>query len=410
MALDEQQVMEALRPVIDPDLQAGIVDLGMIRGIGIRRGRVHVAVALSGVDPTRRQEMERRVTDAVSALAGVKHVAVESSVLNPEELAEVKSRLASRHVGGPTAGPGPAAKPSPSPAARPSPSPAAGPSPTAAGAQRPLGHESGKANAFMDPRSATRVIGITSGKGGVGKSSVTVNLAISLVHAGYDVGVLDADVYGFSVPAMLGVDADPTVRNEKMLPPVAYGVRCMSIGFFVDEDQPVMWRGPMLHKALEQFLVDVDWGDPDFLLVDMPPGTGDVALSMSQYLPTSEVYVVTTPQAAAKRVAQRTAYMARKINLPLRGVIENMSWFTGDDGKRYELFGSGAGEQLAAELGVPLLGKVPLENRLREGGDVGRPVTVADREGEASRAFASIAGEIVARGRARIFRPELTIR
>nr|MDQ2726353.1 Mrp/NBP35 family ATP-binding protein [Actinomycetota bacterium] len=268
----------------------------------------------------------------------------------------------------------------------------------------------GRANGFMDPNSSTRVIGITSGKGGVGKSSVTVNLAISLVQAGYDVGVLDADVYGFSVPAMLGIDADPSVRNEKMIPPVAYGVRCMSIGFFVDEDQPVMWRGPMLHKALEQFLVDVDWGDPDFLLVDMPPGTGDVALSMSQYLPASEVYVVTTPQAAAKRVAQRTAYMARKINLPLRGVIENMSWFTGDDGKRYELFGSGAGEQLAAELGVPLLGKVPLENRLREGGDTGRPVTVADNGGEASQAFASIAGEIVARGRARIFRPELTIR
>jgi ATP-binding protein involved in chromosome partitioning len=396
MALDEQQVMEALRPVIDPDLQAGIVDLGMIRGIGIRRGRVHVAIALSGVDPTRRQEMERRVNDAVSGLAGVKNVSVESTVLNPEELAEVRSRLAARQRGGQ--------------AASQDGGPAASPSPTAGGAQRPLGHESGRANAFMDPKSPTRVIGITSGKGGVGKSSVTVNLAISLDQAGYDVGVLDADVYGFSVPAMLGIDADPTVHHEKMIPPVAYGVRCMSIGFFVDEDQPVMWRGPMLHKALEQFLVDVDWGAPDFLLVDMPPGTGDVALSMSQYLPTSEVYVVTTPQAAAKRVAQRTAYMARKVNLPLRGVIENMSWFTGDDGKRYELFGSGAGEQLASELGVPLLGKIPLENRLREGGDMGRPVTVADPEGEASRAFASIAGEIVARGRARIFRSELTIR
>ncbi|MDQ2726748.1 MAG: Mrp/NBP35 family ATP-binding protein [Actinomycetota bacterium] len=394
MALDEQQVMDALRPVIDPNLQASIVDLGMIRGIGIRRGRVRVAIALSGVDPSRREEMERRVTGAVSAMAGVKDVSVTSTVLNPEELAEVTDRLAARQGAGTGGDPRRAAAPTASPAA----------------AKRPLGHESGRANAFMDPRSATRVIGITSGKGGVGKSSVTVNLAISLVQAGFDVGILDADVYGFSVPAMLGIDADPSVRNEKMIPPVAYGVRCMSIGFFVDEDQPVMWRGPMLHKALEQFLVDVDWGDPDFLLVDMPPGTGDVALSMSQYLPTSEVYVVTTPQVAAKRVAQRTAYMARKINLPLRGVIENMSWFTGDDGKRYELFGSGAGEQLASELGVPLLGKIPLENRLREGGDIGRPVTVADREGEASQAFASIAGEIVARGRARIFRPELTIR
>jgi ATP-binding protein involved in chromosome partitioning len=404
MALDEQQVMEALRPVTDPDLQAGIVDLGMIRGIGIRRGRVRVALALSRIEPSHREEVERRVTGAVSALAGVKDVSVTSTVLSPEEQAAVTNRLAERRARS-----NPGGRPAPAGPSAPAPAGPSAPAPSAA-AQRPIGHESGRANAFMDPQSTTRVIGVTSGKGGVGKSSVTVNLAISLANAGYDVGVLDADVYGFSVPAMLGIDADPSVRNDKMVPPVAYGVRCMSIGFFVDEDQPVIWRGPMLHKALEQFLVDVDWGGPDFLLVDMPPGTGDVALSMSQYLPTSEVYVVTTPQAAARRVAQRTAYMARKISLPLRGVIENMSWFTGDDGKRYELFGTGGGEQLAAELGVPLLGKVPLENRLREGGDIGRPVTVSDREGEASQAFASIAAEIAARGRARIFRQELTIR
>jgi ATP-binding protein involved in chromosome partitioning len=209
---------------------------------------------------------------------------------------------------------------------------------------------------------------------------------------------------------MLGIDADPTVRDGKMIPPSAYGVRCMSVGFFVDEDQPVMWRGPMLHKALEQFLVDVDWGTPDFLLIDMPPGTGDVALSMAQYLPSSEIYVVTTPQEAAKRVAQRTAYMAKKINLPLRGVIENMSWFTGDDGTRYDLFGSGGGEALAGELGVPLLGQIPLTRNLRHGGDIGQPVTVADQSGEAAQAFAVLAKEIVARGRTRIFHPELTIR
>ena len=273
----------------------------------------------------------------------------------------------------------------------------------------PLGHESGRASALARPGSRTRVIGVTSGKGGVGKSSVTVNLAVSLVRAGYEVGVLDADVYGFSIPGMLGIDTSPTVREEKMVPPVAYGVRTMSIGYFVDEDQPVMWRGPMLHKALEQFLVDVDWGEPDFLLVDMPPGTGDVALSMAQYLPASEVYVVTTPQPAARRVAQRTAYMARKINLPLRGVIENMSWFTGSDGTRYELFGRGGGRQLAEELGVPLLGQVPLVPELREGGDTGRPVTVTDPSGEASTAFASVAGEIASRGRSRVFRSELTI-
>ncbi len=279
----------------------------------------------------------------------------------------------------------------------------------AAPAAAPLGHEEGRASAFADPASRTRVIGVTSGKGGVGKSSVTVNLAVSLVRAGFEVGILDADVYGFSVPQMLGIDANPVVRDRKMVPPVAYGVHTMSMGFFVDEDQPVMWRGPMLHKALEQFLVDVAWGDLDFLLVDMPPGTGDVALSMAQYLPTSEVYVVTTPQPAAKRVAQRTAYMAKKINLPLRGVVENMSWFTGDDGRRYELFGAGGGAELADELAVPFLGQVPLVAGLRHGGDTGRPVTVTDPGGEAALAFTAIAGKIAARGRSRIFRPELRI-
>ena len=182
------------------------------------------------------------------------------------------------------------------------------------------------------------------------------------------------------------------------------------MGFFANEDQPVVWRGPMLHKALAQFLSDVDWGAPDFLLVDMPPGTGDVALSMSEYLPASEVYVVTTPQAAAKRVAQRSAYMARKMNLPLRGVIENMSWFSGPDGSRYEIFGNGGGAQLAEELGVPLLGQVPLVPAVREGGDSGRPIVVGDPASEASEAFKAIARRIVELGRARIFRDELRIK
>jgi ATP-binding protein involved in chromosome partitioning len=244
----------------------------------------------------------------------------------------------------------------------------------------------------------------------VGKSSVTVNLAVSLARAGHDVAILDADVYGFSIPGMLGIDTEPTVQDKKMIPPEAFGVRCMSMGFFVDDDQPVIWRGPMLHKALEQFLVDVDWGDPEFLLVDMPPGTGDVALSMAQYLPTSEVYVVTTPQPAARRVAQRSAYMAKKINLPLRGVIENMSWLTGPDGGRQTLFGAGGGTELADELGLPLLGQVPLDPALRTGGDEGRPLSATDPDSEAAQVFAAIAGAVVARGPARIFRPELTIR
>ena len=220
-------------------------------------------------------------------------------------------------------------------------------------------------NPFADASSPTRVIAVSSGKGGVGKSSVTVNLAIALGLAGNRVGLLDADVYGFSVPAMLGLAGEPVTGEGGVSPLTAFGLSVMSMGFFVGDDQPVIWRGPMLHKALEQFLVDVDWGSLDFLVVDMPPGTGDVALSMSQYLPASEVYVVTTPQPAAKRVAQRSAYMARKLSLPLRGVIENMSWFSAPDGSRYEIFGQGGGAQLAEELGVPLLGQIPLLPAIR---------------------------------------------
>jgi ATP-binding protein involved in chromosome partitioning len=269
---------------------------------------------------------------------------------------------------------------------------------------------------FSSGPGQTRVIGVSSGKGGVGKSSVTVNVAVALAGAGHSVAILDADVYGFSVPAMLGLVGTPetsgglTMSDGKVQPPKAFGVRVMSMGFFANEDQPVVWRGPMLHKALEQFLSDVDWGAPNFLLVDMPPGTGDVALSMSEYLPASEVYVVTTPQAAAKRVAQRSAYMARKMNLPLRGVIENMSWFSGPDGSRYEIFGNGGGAQLAEELGVPLLGQVPLVPAIREGGDSGRPIVVADPASEAAEAFNAIARRIVELGRARIFRDELRIK
>jgi ATP-binding protein involved in chromosome partitioning len=195
-----------------------------------------------------------------------------------------------------------------------------------------------------------------------------------------------------------------------IVPPVAFGVKAFSMGFLVEEDQPVIWRGPMLHKYLEQFLTDVYWGEPDYLLVDMPPGTGDIAISMAQYLPRAEIYVVTTPQAAAQRVAQRSAFMAAKVNLKVHGVIENMSWFTGDDGKRYELFGSGGGASLAEKLGVPLAGQVPLVPALREGGDEGYPIVAADPGGEAASAFAALADFVVANAPKQIYRPELTIR
>jgi ATP-binding protein involved in chromosome partitioning len=383
MAVSQEQVLEALRPVQDPELNMSIIDLNMVKAIKVRRGRVNVTVALTVAGCPMRTEITKRVSDAVGALAGVDEVAVELTVMTEDELHAVRDKMRG------------------------------GSSPAGAGhthGAQPLGHEEGRANPFMNGSSRTRILGISSGKGGVGKSSVSVNLAIALAQAGHDVGILDADVYGFSVPKMLGIQAEPVVIGDMIIPPVAFGVKCMSIGFFVGEDQPVMWRGPMLHKALEQFLVDVYWGTPDFLLIDMPPGTGDVALSMAQYLPSSEVYVVTTPQAAAGRVAQRSAYMAKKINLPLRGVIENMSWFTGDDGRRYELFGSGGGQELATDLGVPLLGQIPFVTALREGGDVGVPVTVSDEKGEAAEAFAALAAQIVAKGRSRVFRPELTIR
>jgi ATP-binding protein involved in chromosome partitioning len=379
-SLTEAQVIDALRPVEDPELHVSIVDLGMVKGVAIDGGRVGVQVALTVAGCPLRGEITERVTTALMPLEGVDDVHVDMTVMTPEELAAVRARL-----GGASA---------------------------AAGGGHGHGHGHGNPDRqipLASPDVKTRVLAISSGKGGVGKSSVTVNTAIALQRLGHQVAVLDADVYGFSIPKMLDIDQEPVVIDDMIVPPVAHGVSVISIGFFVEEDQPVIWRGPMLHKALEQFLADVYWGEPDYLLVDMPPGTGDVAISMANYLPRAETYVVTTPQPAAQRVAQRTALMARKLNLPLYGVIENMSWFTADDGTRYELFGAGGGQQLAEQLDVPLVGQVPLVPALREGGDTGTPVTVSDPDGEAAQAFAAIAGHIVANGPKRVYRSELTI-
>jgi ATP-binding protein involved in chromosome partitioning len=271
-------------------------------------------------------------------------------------------------------------------------------------------HEHGETKPrFMDTLSKTRVLGISSGKGGVGKSSVTVNLAIALAQLGHQVGILDADVYGFSVPKMLGALSDPIVLGDTVIPTLAHGVRCVSMGYFVPDEQPVIWRGPMLHKAIEQLVTEAWWDEPDFLLIDMPPGTGDVALTLSEVLPRIEMYVVTTPQAAAQRVAQRSAYAARKLKLAVRGVIENMSWFTGDDEKRYEIFGSGGGAQLAQELGISLLAQIPLETKLRIGGDTGQPVVVSDPQSEVALAFRALAATVAAQGPARVYRQELKL-
>jgi ATP-binding protein involved in chromosome partitioning len=264
-----------------------------------------------------------------------------------------------------------------------------------AAAKKPAAGQAPESGPNPFKSSKTRVIAIASGKGGVGKSSLTTNLAIALAQQGKNVGALDADVWGFSMPRMLGVDSPPEVVGEKIIPPFSHGVKLISMGYFAREDQPVMWRGPMLHKALEQFLTDVQWGELDYLIIDMPPGTGDVSLSIAQFLPKSEMIVVTTPQKAAQSVAQRAAIMAKTVNIELIGVIENMSYFIGDDGKQYHIFGQGGGKMLADKLEVPLFGQVPLEEQLRVGGDDGTPIVVSNPNSDSAQAIVNIAKAII---------------
>jgi ATP-binding protein involved in chromosome partitioning len=359
----EAEIIEALRPVEDPELHRSIVDLGMVKEVVEANGNVRILIALTTPGCPLKNEINQRATDAVTPLDGVNAVQVDFTVMTPEELAGLRQQL----NGNPAA---------------------------TAGTHQGHGHAEGRAIPFAEPGSRTRVLLIASGKGGVGKSSVTTNLAVALAARGKKVGLVDADVWGFSIPRMLGISQEPQIIDSMLVPPEAHGVRCISMGFFAEEDQAVIWRGPMLHKALEQFLTDVFWDEPDFLLVDLPPGTGDVSLSLSQYLPRSEVFVVTTPQVAAQRVAQRAAAMADKVNLEVKGVIENMSWFTGDDGTRYEIFGSGGGQELADKIGAPLLGQIPLRTDVREGADDGRPIVATDPDSEAARAFAAIAERI----------------
>jgi ATP-binding protein involved in chromosome partitioning len=343
----EAEVRDALGRVVDPELHRSLTDLDTVR-VKVNGSTVDVEVALVSDEYPEESERELHgaVIDALSAVAGVNEVNLAFADMGEDASGELMKRL---HPGGVP---------------------------------------------FADGNSRTRVILVASGKGGVGKSSVTVNLAVSLAHMGKRVAIVDADVYGFSIPAMLGIDEPPVVVGERVvLPPRRHGVRLASIGFFVPEDQPVIWRGPMLHKALEQFLTDFYWGDPDYLVVDMPPGTGDISLSLAQFLPGAEAYIVTTPQPAAQRVAQRagTMFQNQNIRIPVHGVIENMAWFTGDDGTRYELFCSGGGELLAERLEVPLVGRIPLVPELREGGDIGTPITVSEPESEAAQAFAQVA-------------------
>jgi Mrp family chromosome partitioning ATPase len=249
--------------------------------------------------------------------------------------------------------------------------------------------------AMGEPGSSTRTIAVSSGKGGVGKSSVSTNLGVALGRAGRKVGIVDGDIWGFSIPTMLGVSQPPLMIGDSIIPPVTHGVKVMSMDFFVGDDKAVIWRGPMLHKAIEQFLKDVFWDNLDFLIVDMPPGTGDIAISMSQFLPRAQVLLVTTPQPTAQRVARRAALMAKEVDQEVIGVVENMSWFTGDDGKRYELFGSGGGAALAEELGVDLMGQIPLLPAMGRGADEGYPVVMAAPGSDASIAFDTLAAAVI---------------
>ncbi len=390
---DREQLDVAAARIVDPEVGLPIGDLGMVRSVRQRWRRVEAVLALPSAQWATATELVIALRSVLEE-AGALSPTIQTVLMDERERATFRNAVRAKMAGDAggtfgrqTGGEG-------------------GGNNAAHG-----GHRNGETMpAFLRPGSGTRVIGVSSGKGGVGKSSVTVNLAIALSQAGQRVGILDADVYGFSVPKMLGLGDQPVIVDDIVFPARAFGVRCLSMGFFVDEDQPVIWRGPMLHKAIEQFLVDVYWGEPDFLLVDMPPGTGDVTLSLAQFMPRSEIVVVTTPQPAAQRVAQRSAFAARKLKLSVRGVIENMSWFVADDGTRYELFGSGGGATLSAALDVPLLGQIPFTPSLREGGDRGQPIVAADPRSEATSAFAALADRLISLGPSRVYRPELTVR
>ncbi len=345
------QVTEQLRNVIDPELRRSIVELEMVRSIEISaNGVVDVTVSLTTAGCPIRDHFQTSVAQAVSALDGVSHVNVYFDVLSAEEKAKLQRKLGRGGL--------------------------------------PDGSLAQVAN----------VICVGSGKGGVGKSTLTANLAAALAAEGKKVGVLDADVWGYSIPRMYGLGATrPEVSPERKIVPLqAYGVKIMSIGFFLEEDAAVVWRGPMLHKALTQFLQDVDWGQLDYLLIDLPPGTGDVSMTLAQLLPQARFAIVTTPQPTAQKVARRSAEMAHKVSLEICGVIENMSGFTTPAGERYAIFGEGGGQELADELDVPLLGKVPLTMPLREHADSGVPLVVEDPDDPASQAIRHAAHGLIA--------------
>jgi ATP-binding protein involved in chromosome partitioning len=356
MEPSREQLIEALSRVIDPELKRPVTELDMVRDVTVEGGHVAVTIALTVAGCPLRDSFDRQVREHVRPLPGVESVSLAFDVMSPDERAALTTKLRG------------------------------GVAPRAKG---------------LSLDASTRVLAVASGKGGVGKSTLTANLAAAFAQRGLRTGVLDADVYGHSIPHMLGVHQRPVLVDRMIVPPVRGDLKLMSIGFFLDDNAPVMWRGPMLHKALEQFLSDVHWGELDVLVVDMPPGTGDVSISLGQLLPRAEVLVVTTPQPAAQQVAVRAAQMAQKTSMRLVGAIENMSYLAGTG---EQIFGAGGGDRLADELAIPLLGHVPLDPALREAADDGEPLVWADPESETSQAIVRIA-ESVVEGRRSAFKP-----
>jgi len=350
----KEAVLQALESVIDPELRRNIVELDMVRSVDIHEnGVIDVMVSLTTPGCPIRNHFQTGVANAVKALEGVTHVNVSFDVLTDQQKATLQQKLGR-------------------------------------GGALPSGALAQVAN----------VLCIGSGKGGVGKSTLTANLAAALASDGKKVGVLDADVWGYSIPRMFGLGNErPSVSGERKIVPLeaAGGIKVMSIGFFMNEaDQAVVWRGPMLHKALTQFLEDVAWGELDYLLIDLPPGTGDVSMTLAQLLPQAKFVIVTTPQPTAQKVARRAAEMAHKVSLDIAGVVENMSGFTTPGGERFQIFGEGGGQELADELDVPLLGKVPLTMPLREQADAGVPLVLTDPDDPAAQAIRQTARGIIA--------------
>jgi ATP-binding protein involved in chromosome partitioning len=358
----EQAVRAALATVDDPEIHKPITDLGMVKDVAVSpEGLARVGVFLTVAGCPMRETITNRVTAAVSKVAGITGVEVELDVMSDEQRTELRRGL--------------------------------------------RGDSADPVIPFAQPGSLTRVYCVASGKGGVGKSSVTVNLAVAMAARGLSVGVVDADIYGHSVPRMLGTTARPTKVENMIMPPQAHGVKVISIGMFTPGNDAVVWRGPMLHRALQQFLADVFWGDLDVLLLDLPPGTGDIAISTAQLVPNAELLVVTTPQMAAAEVAERAGSIALQTRQRLAGVVENMSWMELPDGSRMEVFGSGGGQSVADSLTktlgapVPLLGQIPLETRLRECGDSGTPIVLADPESASAKALQAVSDKLTTRAR-----------